>query len=115
MVIQAKKKEQQACKQFENVQHKIESAESPLKNVIDKLKPRSEGIASPQKTDTNTPTSPEKSETKTKFRTDKPIYSRFSKQEKKLIGRIYTAIDNAIADEKLREALISNIEEQITK
>ena len=109
------KKEQQACKQFENVQHKIESAESPLKNVIDKLKPRSEGIASPQKTDTNTPTSPEKSETKTKFRTDKPIYSRFSKQEKKLIGRIYTAIDNAIADEKLREALISNIEEQITK
>ena len=109
------KKEQQACKQFENVQHKIESAESPLKNVIDKLKPRSEGIASPQKTDTNTPTSPEKSETKTKFRTDKPIYSRFSKQEKKLIGRIYTAIDNAIADEKRREALISNIEEQITK
>lgn len=109
------KKEQQACKQFENVQHKIESAESPLKNVIDKLKPRSEGIASPQKTDTNTPTSPEKSETKTKFRTDKPIYFRFSKQEKKLIGRIYTAIDNAIADEKLREALISNIEEQITK
>ena len=49
------------------------------------------------------------------FRSDKPIYSRFSKQEKKLIGRIYTAIDNAIPDEKLREALISNIEEQITK
>ena len=109
------KKEQQAGKQLENVQHKIESTESPLKNVIDKLKPQAGGSAIPQKTEAKTSTSPEKSETKTKFRTDKPIYSRFSKQEKKLIGRIYTAIGNAIADEKLREALISNIEEQITK
>lgn len=109
------KKEQQAGKQFENVQHKIESTESPLKNVIDKLKPQSESSAIPQKTEVNTSTSQEKSEMKIKFRTDKPIYSRFSKQEKKLIGRIYTAIGNAIADEKLREALISNIEEQITK
>lgn len=109
------KKEQQAGKQLENIQHKIESTESPLKNVIDKLKPRSESSAIPQKTEANTFTSQEKSETKTKFRTDKPIYSRFSKQEKKLIGRIYAAIGNAIADEKLREALISNIEEQITK
>ena len=109
------KKEQQAGKQLENVQHKIESTESPLKNVIDKLKPQSESSAIPQKTEVNASTSQEKSETKTRFRTDKPIYSRFSKQEKKLIGRIYTAICNAIADEKLREALISNIEEQITK
>lgn len=109
------KKEQQAGKQLENVQHKIESTESPLKNVIDKLKPQAESSAIPQKTGANSSTSQEKSETKTKFRTDKPIYSRFSKQEKKLIGRIYTAIGNAIADEKLREALISNIEEQITK
>ena len=83
--------------------------------MIDKLKPQSASTASPQKTDTNIFTSPEKSETKTKFRTDKPIYSRFSKQEKKLIGKIYTAIGNAIADERLREVLISNIEEHITK
>ena len=109
------KKEKQAGKQLENVQHKIESTESPLKNVINKLKPQAESSAIPQKTEVNTSASLEKSETKTKFRTDKPIYSRFSKQEKKLIGRIYTAIGNAIADEKLREALISNIEEQITK
>ena len=109
------KKEQIAGKQLENVQHKIESTESPLKNVINKLKPQAESSAIPQKTEANTSASIEKSETKTKFRTDKPIYSRFSKQEKKLIGRIYTAIGNAIADEKLREALISNIEEQITK
>ena len=54
-------------------------------------------------------------ENKIKYRTDKPIYSRYSKNEKKLIGKIYTAISNAIADERLREALISNIEDQITK
>ena len=52
---------------------------------------------------------------KTKFRTDSPIYSRYSKQERKLIGRIYAAITNAIPDEKQREALISKIEEDITK
>lgn len=109
------KKEQQAGKQLENVRQKIVSTESPLKNVIDKLKPQPENTTTPQKTDIKISTLLEKPETKTKFRTDKPIYSRFSKQEKKLIGRIYTAIDNAIADEKLREALISNIEEQITK
>ena len=39
----------------------------------------------------------------------------YNKKEKKLIGRIYAAIGNAIADERLREALISNIEEEITK
>ena len=109
------KKEQQAGKQLENVRQKIVSTESPLKNVIDKLKPQPENTTTPQKTDIKISTLLEKPETKTKFRTDKPIYSRFSKQEKKLIGRIYTAIDNAIPDEKLREALISNIEEQITK
>ena len=43
------------------------------------------------------------------------LYSKYSKNEKKLIGKIYTAIGNAIADERLREALISNIEDQITK
>ena len=109
------KKEQQAGKQLENVRQKIVSTESPLKNVIDKLKPQPENTTTPQKTDIKISTLLEKPETKTKFRTDKPIYSRFSKQEKRLIGRIYTAISNAIADEKLREALISNIEEQITK
>lgn len=109
------KKEQQAGKQLENVRQKIVSTESPLKNVIDKLKPQPENTTTPQKTDIKISTLLEKPETKTKFRTDKPIYSRFSKQEKKLIGRIYTAIGNVIADEKLREALISNIEEQITK
>ena len=36
-------------------------------------------------------------------------------QEKKLIGKIYASISNAIADERQREALISKIEEDITR
>ena len=54
-------------------------------------------------------------QSKTKYRTDKPIYSQYSKQEKKLIGKIYAAITNAIPDERQREALIRKIEEDITR
>ena len=105
-------KEKQADKQLKNVQQKIENTNSPLKNIINRLKPQ---VGLPKSDHEYEEPETIKLDTKTKYRTDKPIYSRFSKQERKLIGRIYTAISNAIADEKLREALISNIEEQITK
>lgn len=109
------KKVEQAEKQLGNVTKKIESSDSPLKSVIEKLKPESKqndttGIQGQDnvKSDVEPPK-------KVKYRTDKPIYSNYNKKEKKLIGRIYAAIGNAIADERLREALISNIEEEITK
>ena len=109
------KKVEQAEKQLGNVTKKIETSDSPLKSVIEKLKPESKqndttGIQGQDnvKSDVEPPK-------KVKYRTDKPIYSNYNKKEKKLIGRIYAAIGNAIADERLREALISNIEEEITK
>lgn len=52
---------------------------------------------------------------KTKCKEDNPIYSQYSKQEKKLIGRIYTAISNAITEELFRDALINKIEEELTR
>lgn len=52
---------------------------------------------------------------KTKFRTDNPIYSQYTKAEKKLIGKIYTSIAKAIPDEGQREALIKVIEEDLTR
>ena len=55
------------------------------------------------------------SPTKTKYRTDKACYSHFSSKEKELISKIYSSIINSIADERQREALISKIEEDITK
>ena len=109
------KKVEQAEKQLGNVTKKIETSDSPLKSVIEKLKLESKqndttGIQGQDnvKSDVEPPK-------KVKYRTDKPIYSNYNKKEKKLIGRIYAAIGNAIADERLREALISNIEEEITK
>ena len=107
------KKEEQARKQLENVQRKLESSDSPLRSILDKLKP--------EETVPNIVSEPpisirnEQGNGKIKYRTDKPIYSQYSKQEKKLIGRIYAAITNAIPDERQREALIDKIEEDITK
>ena len=105
------KKEEQAQKQLESVKNKISSKDSPLKTVLDQFEPSTQRKEHPPKGLENS----QNKESKTKYRTDKPIYSRYSKNEKKLIGKIYTAIGNAIADERLREALISNIEDQITK
>lgn len=107
------KKEEQAQKQLDNVKAKISSKDSPLKSVLEHF----ETPATPKKEakDSEKNAIETNKESKTRYRTDKPIYSRYSKNEKKLIGKIYTAIGNAIADERLREALISNIEDQITK
>lgn len=108
------KKEEQAQKQLENVKNKISSKDSPLKTVLDQFErstSKKDKEQFPKDFEKDTPNK----ENKTRYRTDKPIYSRYSKNEKKLIGKIYTAIGNAIADERLREALISNIEDQITK
>ena len=113
-LVEQEKKEEQAQKQLENVKNKISSKDSPLKTVLDKF----EISTSKVKKEHSKKDVEEKAlskENKTKYRTDKPIYSKYSKNEKKLIGKIYTAIGNAIADERLREALISNIEDQITK
>ena len=108
------KKEEQAQKQLESVKNKISSKDSPLKTVLDQFE-----TSTSKKGQEDTKRDFEKEipnkENKVRYRTDKPIYSRYSKNEKKLIGKIYTAISNAIADERLREALISNIEDQITK
>lgn len=107
-------KEAQAQRQLESVKNKISSKDSPLKTVLDQFEAstsKDEKEQSPKVFETNTPNK----ESKIRYRTDKPIYSKYSRNEKKLIGKIYTAIGNAIADERLRETLISNIEDQITK
>lgn len=103
------KKVAQAERQRDNVIKKINTTDSPLKRVIDRFKPQSDN--STVILESSHLDSPKK----TKFRTDKSIYSGYSKKEKKLIGRIYAAIGNAIADHQLREVLISKIEEEITK
>lgn len=108
------KKEEQAEKQLANVTKKIIESESPLKTVINRIKP-STSANEFSSTSSHSASSSNAPKTKVKFRTDKPEYSSFSKKEKKLIGRIYAAIGIALADEALREALLNTIEKHITQ
>ena len=106
------KKEEQARKQLANVQTKLEINKSPLRSILDKLKPEEKMQTSVSEPTTNTTYD---SQGRIRFRTDKPIYAKYSKQERKLIGKIYAAISNAIPDERLCEAIINKIEENITR
>lgn len=106
------KKAAQAELALANVKRKISETNSPLKDILDKLGPEQSASRQPENPSGKAlPPHPQK----TKFRTDAPIYSRYTKQEKKLIGKIYASIGNAVADEQQREALISKIEEDITR
>lgn len=106
------KKAAQAELALANAKRKISETNSSLKDILDKLGPEQSASRQPENPSGKTlPPHPQK----TKFRTDAPIYSRYTKQEKKLIGKIYASIGNAVADERQREALISKIEEDITR
>lgn len=106
------KKAAQAELALANAKRKISETNSPLKDLLDKLGPEQSASRQPENpSGKSLPPHPQK----TKFRTDAPIYSRYTKQEKKLIGKIYASIGNAVADERQREALISKIEEDITR
>lgn len=108
------KKADQAKKQLENVTNKLQNSNSPLRGILGKLTPE-KNEAPNQKTQSLLQTPVASQQEKTKFRTDNPIYSQYSKQEKKLIGKIYTAISNAITEEFFRNALINKIEEELTR
>lgn len=106
------KKKEQAQHQLDKEKVKLERSGSPLLNVIDKIKPEGRNDENLHRESTNNTTT---QQPKIKYRTDNSIYSRFSKQERKLIGKIYASISDTIADERQREALISKIEQDITK
>ena len=111
----SKQEKENLNKQFEEYQKKASQARKQLENVTNKLN-TPEKKEEPEQQKTNRPQQPANNQQeKTKFRTDNPIYSQYSKQEKKLIGRIYTAISNAITEELFRDALINKIEEELTR
>lgn len=104
----------EAQKKLERKNQKIEDSNSSLKKILNQFVPNLEQSTEPVQQILFPPSNPEKTE-KTKFRTDNPIYSQYSKAEKKLIGKIYTSIAKAIPDERQREALIKVIEEDLTR
>ena len=104
----------EAHKRLERKNQKIEESNSSLKKIINQFAPNmGQPTGSVQPLSIQFP-KPEK-DGKTKFRTDNPIYSQYTKAEKKLIGKIYTSIAKAIPDEGQREALIKVIEEDLTR
>lgn len=107
-----KKRSEEAQQQLERRIQKIEGSNSALKKILERLAPNVEKSDNVSKL--NQPRSKEVVK-KLKFRTDSPIYSQYSKAEKKLIGRIYTSISNAIPDDRQRESLIKIIEEDLTR
>ena len=48
-------------------------------------------------------------------RTSKPIYSKFNNQTKDVINTVYKIIGDVLPIEEMREALITKIEEELTK
>lgn len=104
----------EARKRLDRKNQKIEESNSSLKKIIDQFAPNmGQSVGSVQPS--STPSSKPGKEGKIKFRTDNPIYSQYTKAEKKLIGKIYTSIAKAIPDEGQREALIKVIEEDLTR
>lgn len=104
-----------AQKQIAQKKQKLEDTQSPLISIIPQLTLEDSTAISSEP-----PQYPEygpgqSSKAKTKFITDKPAYSQYSKNEKKLIGRIYASIAKAISDEKFRDAVIKIVEEDLTK
>ena len=93
---------------------KIEDSNSSLKKIINHLVPKIE-VTPESVQQIQSPSSNLENGVKTKFRTDNPIYSQYTKAEKKLIGKIYASIAKAIPDERQREALIKFIEEDLTR
>lgn len=106
----SQKKTEVAKKQYLNVRNKIEENGSPLKSFIVKIESKTA-----EKNELNEVQNDYEVKKKPKFRTDRPIYSKFDKREKKLIGKVYFAIENVVADERMRESLIAKIEEVLTK
>lgn len=104
----------EAHKRLDRKNQKIEESNSSLKKIIDRFAP---SMGQPVRSVQPSPTPSAKpgKEGKTKFRTDNPIYSQYTKAERKLIGKIYTSIAKAIPDEGQREALIKVIEEDLTR
>lgn len=112
-----KKREEYARQQLDNMTKKIDETDSPLKgiwgNLTSSIEERNNLQVAEYANPQPLPISPKHNTIK--YRTDKSCYSRYSKQERKLIGKIYASIENAIADEVQRETLINKIEEDITR
>lgn len=110
-----KKRTDIALKNLAKKKQQLQDSQSPLNSIISTLVPEVSNILPGKPENGNSNSSESGISKKTTFITDKPIYSQFSKAEKKLIGRIYASIARAISDEGIRNAIIKIVEEDLTK
>lgn len=118
----AKRAAGKAKETLKKLTNKIKTKKSPLAEIIDQLVPneddesKEDGYVNGQVnvSEENTIIRDD-NKSKKKYRTDDPKYSRYTRNERKLIGRIYAAIRKAIPEEQMREALIKVIENDLTK
>lgn len=119
-------------KLFEEQKEKKEKAEKSLQAKLAKIKDSGSPVASlvgrigegynlgTASTQTSSPAPLPKQDplpvsSKPKFRTDRKEYSKMSKAERKLVGKIYSVISKVFPDEGMCNSLIDKIEEEITK
>ena len=96
---------------------KIKVSGSPVASLVDRIKENYNlGTTSAQSSSPAPFPKPEPlpASSKPKFRTDGKAYSKMSKAERKLVGKIYSVISKVFPDEGMRNSLIDKIEEEIT-
>lgn len=113
-----KERDKKTIKELDAQLAKIKVSGSPVASLVDRIKENYNlGTTSAQSSSPAPFPKPEPlpASSKPKFRTDGKAYSKMSKAERKLVGKIYSVISKVFPDEGLRNSLIDKIEEEITK
>lgn len=114
-VEQSKVKADEAKKKLAQKLEKMKNSDSPFYKAAMEMTEKAIGNETNAPSITETPQKPVQIEPrKTKYRTDAPQYSRFDKKEKRLIGRVYEVLSNALPA-GLSETVILKLEEELTK
>ena len=111
-----KEKEKKARKELDAQLAKLNNSNSPVASLVDRIgESYNLGTNSTQSSAPLPEAEPAPASRKTKYRTDGKAYSKMSKAERKLVGKIYSVISKVFPDEGMRNSLIDKIEEEITK
>lgn len=113
-----KKNKEKAEKNLQAKLAKIKDSGSPVASLVDRIgESYNLGTTSVQASPSSPLPKPEPllAPSKPKFRTDRKEYSKMSKAERKLVGKIYSVISKVFPDEGMCNSLIDKIEEEITK
>ena len=113
-----KERDKKTIKELDAQLAKIKVSGSPVASLVDRIKENYNLGTTSARSSSPAPfpkPEPLPASSKPKFRTDGKAYSKMSKAERKLVGKIYSVISKVFPDEGMRNSLIDKIEEEITK